>query len=227
VGPLDRRGVLHDAVEPVVRPGEAGRALGPERPRDLERLLQALEADRGRLEIPPAVGLVLPLVPAGAEAQDRAPAADQIERRRHLDRHRGVAVGHTEDELAEADAPGDRRDRAQRGEAFQHRLGDRVAGVAAFVEEVVVEPERVEACLVDGPRDALHGVPRVPGRAGRVRIDLQAELHRLVLPGVVLATAAARPAGGSADGGMWGRIPRATQRRAATMQRGGIRRRGG
>ena len=105
--------------------------------------------------------------------------AEQVEGRCHLGHHRRVAIGHAEHELAEADAPGDRRDRAQRGEALEHWLGDGVAGVAALVEEVVVEPEGVEGALVGGPGGLGDGVPRVAGRAGRVRVELETELHRL------------------------------------------------
>ena len=54
-----------------------------------------------------------------------------------------------------------------------------MAGVAALVEEVVVEPEGVEGALVGGLGGLGDGVPRVAGRAGRVRVELETELHRL------------------------------------------------
>ena len=71
----------------------------------------------------------------------------------------------------------DRGQGAEGGEALQDRLGDGVAGIAALVQEVVVEPERVEGAGVGDRREPREEVPGVAGRAGVIRIDLQPELH--------------------------------------------------
>ena len=72
------------------------------------------------------------------------------------------------------------RQEAQRRPALEHRVGRRAD--AADLEEVVHDPDRVEADLVGGPGDPGEGRPdrRRPARPLE-RIDLEADLHAWLL----------------------------------------------
>src|SRR5438874_160329 len=88
-----------------------------------------------------AVGLVLVLIPAAADTEVEAPAADDVDGRRHLGQQRRRTVGIAGHHLAQADALSlDRQRRHQRPAlegGFDGRPGHGV--------EVVVDPEPVEA----------------------------------------------------------------------------------
>ena len=64
-----RRAVL-DRVQVVEPPFITRRSFGPEGANDLNRFFEPLHPERNLLEVAPAVGLVLTLVPARADTQD-------------------------------------------------------------------------------------------------------------------------------------------------------------
>src|SRR5260221_14524187 len=68
--------------------------------RDLGSLGEAARALTRRPEVD-AVGLVLSLIPRGADAKDRATVRDLVERRGHVREQRGVPVGDSRDERTE------------------------------------------------------------------------------------------------------------------------------
>ena len=76
-----------------------GRLVAPHLETDLQRLLEPLVAFSHRRE-GHAEGVVLALVPCGADAELRAPARQHVERRHDLREEAGVAVGHAGDEHA-------------------------------------------------------------------------------------------------------------------------------
>src|SRR4051812_14096751 len=88
------------------------RLLAPEGQDLLRGLLQALHPHPDGLPFAEAVRLVLPLMPASPDAQDRAAVADHVERGGHLGRQRRVAIRDADDELPEANPFRDRCDGA-------------------------------------------------------------------------------------------------------------------
>src|SRR5579862_218055 len=79
MGSLNRRRVVHDAVEAVILPGEVRRPLRPHLDNNLDRLFQPLHPHADFLEVTPAQSFILALVPASANAQNRAPVTDEVE----------------------------------------------------------------------------------------------------------------------------------------------------
>src|SRR5207245_2752508 len=98
----DRLWVVQRSLEPVVLALEAGFLVREHGAGDLDRLLEPLEALLEWREVDP-VGPVLLLVPGGADAEDRAPARGDVERRGDLREQRGVPVGDAADEKSEVD----------------------------------------------------------------------------------------------------------------------------
>ena len=96
-------------------PATVACSCGEHRARDPQVVLEALEALLERRERV-AVGVVLGLEPAGADAVERAAAGDDVERRRDLGVLGRVAVADAADEQAERDRLG------PRGEAGEHRV---------------------------------------------------------------------------------------------------------
>jgi hypothetical protein len=89
-----------------------------------------------------AEGIVLGLVPARADPQDKAAAADLVERVRHLRQHRRIAERVAEHQRAKLDALsslGQRREHRPTLPDADRRL------IVGPVQQVVVQPERVEA----------------------------------------------------------------------------------
>ena len=124
----------------VVRAREREALAGQRAADDLERLLEA----RHPLVVRDAERVELALVPARAEAEHEPPAADLVDRRGHLgDQPRRVKAdaGH---QRADRHA---RRDRRQRGHQRPH-----LPRALVLVEQVVAEPDRVEARLLGGDR---------------------------------------------------------------------------
>ena len=138
----------------VVRLPEAAgqrRALaGEQLPDDLEGLLEPRDA----VVVRQAEGAVLGLVPAGAEAEDEAAAADLGDRRRHLREQAGRVEARAGDERAERDPLGHGGECGEQGPGLPRAaLGTTVTAV----EEMIAEPDRVEADRLGGPghRDVL------------------------------------------------------------------------
>ncbi len=182
---LDRTRLAHGVVHPV-EAAVVRHPLAVEQPPDQRhRLPEPVEplAETGA-EVDPE-GVVLALEPAAADAQDRAAAADVVEGRRELGRQAGVAEGVGRDEQADPRPGGHGRDRGQRRPALE--LG--VAPVALVGEQVVVEPEVVEAGGL-GPDD---GVAKLRP-AGPLDPERRAEAHRHRSPPRPYRTDVAAPA---------------------------------
>ena len=137
-------------------------------PDDLERLLEPRDAAVVRQ----AERAVLRLVPACAEPEHEPPAADLRDRRRHLRDQPGRVEARAGDERPESYALGDRR---QRGQQRPDLPRPALLTAVAAVEQVVAEPDRVEAALLGGPRHrrvlAASGRRARPRGAGRRRIS--------------------------------------------------------
>src|SRR5512146_2243880 len=97
--------------------------------------------------------LILRLMPARAESQDEAPVADLVQAVGHLRQQRGIAERRGGDERAERDAVCDGGERAQEREDFP---GAKLLRVWSPEDQVVRQPERVEAELLGALRDGLH-----------------------------------------------------------------------
>ena len=112
---------------------------------------------------------MLPFEPATAETQDRPPARDVVERRRELRRQAGIAERIRAHQQAKANALRERRDRGQRGPALE--LG--VVPVALVRQQVIVQPQRIPAGLLDRQAGVPQGRP-----VGSLDPERRAELHR-------------------------------------------------
>ena len=118
------------------------------------------------------------LVPGGADAQPRPAAGQDVERRRALTHSAGLAVVDAADHAARA-GPGVEwaAMKPSVGPALEHRLLG--PPDAADLEEVVHDPDRVEARLVGVADDPGEGRPdRLGAARPRERADLEADLHR-------------------------------------------------
>ena len=101
--------------------------------------LRLVDADR----------LVLGLVPADAGAEDDAVLGQELERGQLLGQDDRVAQGHDQDRGAQPHALGHAGGHGQRQERLEE--GDRVEALGR--EQVVGDEERVEAEVLDGPRE--------------------------------------------------------------------------
>ena len=139
---LHRLGVAAGVGEREELALEVGHVLGEQQPDALDRLGHAPQSHRRRLERD-AVGLVLPHVPAGAQAQLEPAVAEVVDGGRRVGQHRRMAVAGGVDERADPRPGGER---GQRGVA-------RDALEAVAVErrrrrvEVVPDADPVEAEL--------------------------------------------------------------------------------
>ena len=133
--------------DPVVLALVARGRARPHQPDHLDRLGELRDAD-GRGRVRPAVGAVLLLVPARADAEHDAPAGQRLRRRDHLGEERGVPEAVAE-HLVAAELVRVARERV--GEEAPS-LGDLVAPVL----HVIGEPERVERAR--GPVEVGKGV---------------------------------------------------------------------
>ena len=141
-----------------------------------EGLLEHLEpVAQGREREAEAARLVL--VPGGPDAEPRSAAGEDVQRGRGLDPEPRVPVVDAADHEPE---PGVLRVRGQEpegGHAFEHRL----LGLAdaADLEEVVHDPDRIEAHVVGLAGDPGERRPDgLPASGPGERADLQADLHR-------------------------------------------------
>src|SRR6185437_13841686 len=103
---------------------------------------------------PEAIGGVLAVLPAGAQAKLEAPTREVGQRGGLADKHGRVAEGHGRDQRAELEARRLSRQPAERGPAFE-RVSIRTRGVG----EVVGQVEADEAGVLDGADDALQAIP--------------------------------------------------------------------
>ena len=125
----------------VVGTGEVALRLGKEAFDHGAGFIEARQAFGDRIE-GNAILLVFVFLPACAEPQHHAAAADVIQRGRHLREYRRVPVGVAADQRAEAKAGHGGGQGAQGGPAFGP--GDR--GVFSVGHEVIGVPEAVEPC---------------------------------------------------------------------------------
>ena len=161
----------------VMRAGHGGLVLGEHRPRDAQRVLEALEALAQRRELV-AEGTVLVLEPGRPEAEDRATAREHVERGRLLGQQRRVAVGHPADHQAEVRRRGARRQCGKRDIPLEHPVVDRAD--ARDLIQVVHHPDGFEARRLGGGGDAGEGVEQVlRTHTGEVEVrDLEPDAHR-------------------------------------------------
>ena len=161
-----------DVVMPAV---EAGAALAEHAGDHGKPFGESLKSHPGRrVGVPEAE--VLPLVPAGPEAEQRAAAADQVEGGDHLREQGRLTVPDPGDQGAEVDRPGPRR------QCAQGRVGlkDGVTELAepGHLDEVIHQEDGIEArpfrllCLPGQHREDLRRIAAVA-----VLGDLQAKPH--------------------------------------------------
>ena len=125
--------------------------LGPHRLDHLQGFAQHAKALRS-VGVLIAIGVVLVVVPARADAQNQPAMTHHVDSARHLGQQRGRAIAVAGDHLAKPDRAGVACQRRDRGPALEDRLQawlrDRV--------EVVVEKDRVVARLLRLARAAAH-----------------------------------------------------------------------
>ena len=184
VGLLDGLGVAAQQGEVVELAVELGALLRPQ-------LLQHEAGFEGLRPRPADVAAHdggLFLVPAGADAEDEAPAAVAVEGGDLLGEEQRVALGHEQDARPDSDVGGRRR-RQGHGNDRVHEAGHlpagedrRIAGALDGRDGMVGDPERLEA----GVLDVLRHDGGVDVDGGRLRWvgQLDADLH-----GVRLRTA--------------------------------------
>ena len=126
---------------------------------DLERLLEHLEPLAERREREPERPRLV-LVPGGPDAEPGPAARQDVERRRGLDPQARVAVVDATDHQAEPRALRVRGHEPERGPALEHRLLD--LADAPDLEEMVHDPDRIEADVVGLADDARRGSGRSP-----------------------------------------------------------------
>src|SRR3954454_7254422 len=143
---------------------------------DRERFLEHLETFTERRERETErSGFIL--VPGGPDAEPRAAARQDVEGRRSLHPESGVPVVHAADHETESRARRVRGHEPERRPAFEHRFFR--PAVAPDLEEMVHDPDRIEAGVVGRPDDFREGQADGLGAARpRERVDLEAELHR-------------------------------------------------
>ena len=120
---------------------------------------------RAAFGLPLADRLELPLVPAGAGAEDEPLAGERLQGRELLREDDRVAGRHDEDRGSEADTAGRRRRVRQRDDRVEPR--DVVEAVP--VQEMVGRPERVEAELLGVLRERGDLLAAAPVRADEGR----------------------------------------------------------
>jgi hypothetical protein len=140
---LHRLGHERGVGQLVVLAVERGALVGEQALDHLAGFVEAREALAERVERD-AVGAVLVLLPARAEAEHDAAAAHVVERRGHLREHGRVAVGVAHDQRPEAQA----RDGGGERREDRPRLLPGTARVLPVWHEVIGPPEAVPARLL-------------------------------------------------------------------------------
>ena len=129
---------------------EGGVVPAPHLPADEDRLLEALEPLRDRREQQAEAGRLLG-VPGGADAEDRAPARQHVERGHRLGEQAGLTVDDRGDHGEQLDPLGLRRQPAERGVGLEHLVLGRAD--VADLPEVVHDADPVEAAVFRVPGD--------------------------------------------------------------------------
>ena len=104
-----------------------------------------------------------------AEPEHEAPAADLVDRRRHLRQHARRVEARAGHERPEPHALGHRRERAQQRERLPRRA------LRLVIEQVVAEPDRLEPDLLGRPR---HREVLGPAHVALDLGELDADAHR-------------------------------------------------
>ena len=178
---LQRLRLRRRILEDVVVAAEVDARLRPEPVHELELLGEHGEAD-ARLREREAVGAVLALHPAGAEAELDPSAGDMVGGRDGVREQAGGAERGGGDERAE---PERRRPRRERGDDGPRVVGD-VRLLVALRDVMVGAEERPDAVLLTG---VCEGAPLLPGDT-LLAFDHQCQLHA---EDPSAATASARP----------------------------------
>ncbi len=173
-------------------------ALGPHLVRHAQGVLEQLESllqwREGEAE-----ALRFHLVPRRTDPEPGATTGQHVERRGGLDPEAGGAVVDPADHESQARPLAVRRHEAERGLALEHRRLWRP--VAADLEEMVHDPDRVEAGIIGGPHDPREGRADGSRTAGPGElVDLESELHRDMVPRAQWLLRAGAPTPRTADG---------------------------
>ena len=154
----------------VVATREVDGALSQQRTDDGEGFLEARHAMvEGKAE-----GCVLALVPAGAQAQDQAPAADLVDGGGHLGQHAWLVEGGGSHEWPDLHPRRHRGDGSQLGP----RLPWAVSAIVTPVEVVVADPHRVEPDVLRDPGHLREvGPTRLVFDLRQLHTDLQGPAH--------------------------------------------------
>src|SRR5579859_1101553 len=173
---LDGLWVIQRALKLIVFAIVRRLVVGPHLARNLQCLLQALEALFERWE-GDAQALVLLLIPGGADAKVGAALREDIERGGGLDEEAGMAIGHAGDHGAEPDVVGDASGKRQRTPAFEHLVFGGADGTD--LKEVVHDPQAIEAGALGAASDLGEGVTEDAGATRPCEVgNLQSNAHR-------------------------------------------------
>src|SRR4051794_24603485 len=143
---------------------------------DRERFLEHLEPFAERRERETERSRLI-LVPGGPDTEPCAPTGQDVEGGGRLDPESRVPVVDATDHQSEARAGRVRSHEPERRPAFEHRLFR--PAVAPDLEEMVHDPDRIEAGVVGRADDVREGrTDRFGAARPRERVDLEAELHR-------------------------------------------------
>jgi hypothetical protein len=140
MGLLQGLGLEEQVVELRVAAPERRRPLRPQ----LDHRAQVLVGHRAALGEGHAEHPALGLDPAGAHAEDHAPAAQRVERRDHLGGDDRLAVRHDQHRRSELHAMGGAGQHAERHQRVEDRLAE-VDDVGAGDDDVIAHPHRVIA----------------------------------------------------------------------------------
>ena len=166
---------VEGAGELVVLAGEGGVVAAPHLPADEDRLLEALEPLGHRREEQAEAGRLLG-VPGGADAEDRAPARQHVERGHRLREQARLAVDDRGDHGQQLDPLGLGGQEAERGVGLEHLVLGRAD--VADLPDVVHDADPVDAAVVGALGDVTELGAELGGPAfpGEVR-DVQTQFH--------------------------------------------------
>jgi hypothetical protein len=165
-----------------VRALERPLVVAPHLQHDLDGLLEPFES-LGHRRVRHAEGMMLAVVPGGADAEERPSLAQHVEGRRDLGQKSGVPVGHARDDRSQLHPLGFRGEIAERRVALEHRV---VCGLEALhLEEVVHDREPGCSPGFRGRRGLRDGRCQCLGIAGQREIEeVESEAHTATLRAV-------------------------------------------